>query len=481
MIGPKIVNMKSSNIFLVLCFLFIGSVGFSQKKKLEKKKSPNIILILTDDQGWSQSSALIDPRNPASKSNYLETPNMEKFASQGMRFTDGYAPAPLCTPTRRSILCGTSAARSGEEFPSPDWISANHTTLPRMIKKANKAYRTAHFGKWGGKDMINTPEECGYDESNGVTGNPDGDLKIAGDPSSGIMGKVGKTEYFTNEDPKATNFVTNSAIRFMEKQTKSGIPFYMQVSYYAPHLNVVALQETIDKYRKKGTPDRFYTAAWAAMLEELDRGIGRLLKAVDSLGIADNTYVIFTSDNGGSKRMPGGSGDVPANFPLDGAKQELLEGGIRVPFMARGPGIKPGSVCHVPVVGYDLLPTFYAIAGGKASMPKEIDGGNIAPLFNDPANGSVVRPLNALFFSRPDNGYSAIRQGEYKLMIYWDQKGNIASTRLNRFNADPKEEGRDISKENPKKAAELQKMLVDYLKSVNASTAPSPKKPREEE
>ena len=468
--------------YIVIIFLVVANfAAFSQQKKAGNKKAPNIILILTDDQGWSQSSVAMDPRIPESKSDYLETPNLEIFAKQSMIFTDGYAPAPLCTPTRRSILCGTSAARSGEEFPSPNWISAKHTTLPRMVKKANPAYKTALFGKWGGKDMINTPEECGYDESNGITGNPDGDLKIAGDPSSGIMGKVGTKEYFTNDDPKATTFVTNCAIRFMEKQTKASVPFYMQVCYYAPHLNIVAHESTIEKFRKKGTPDRFYTAAWAAMLEELDLGIGRLLKALDSLGIADNTYVIFTSDNGGSKRMPGGKGNVTANFPLDGNKQELLEGGIRVPFMARGPGIKPGSVCNVPVVGYDFLPTFYALAGGKGPLNKEIDGGDFSPLFKDPVHGKVVRPENALFFSRPENGYSAIRQGEYKLMIYWNEKGEIASRRLNRFNPDPKEEGKDISKENPKKADELQNMLISYLKSVNAKTAPSGKKPRGDE
>lgn len=474
--------MKYLKHSFIICFVFAGIAVFPQQKKTGDKKAPNIILILADDQGWSQLSVATDPRIPNSKSDYLETPNIARIAQQGMRFTSGYAPAPLCTPTRRSILCGTSAARSGEEFPSPSWISANHTTLPRTIKQANPAYRTAHFGKWGGKDMINTPEECGYDVSNGVTGNPDGDLKIAGDPKSGIMGKPREKEYFINEDPKATSFVTNSAIQFMEKETKAGNPFYMQVSYYAVHLSVVAREERIAKYSKKGKPDRAYTPAWAAMTEELDSGVARLLNAIDRLGIADNTYVIYTSDNGGSDNIPGGSSSAPpVNSPLDGAKQSLLEGGIRVPFMVRGPGIKPGSVCYTPVVGYDFLPTFYALAGGKAPLNKEIDGGNIAPLFKDPAAGKVIRPNNALFFSRPENGYSAIRQGEYKLMIYWDDKGEVKSRTLHRFNPDPVEAGKDISSANKQKADEMQKALLDYLKSVNAKTAKSAKKPRADE
>ena len=113
-----------------------------------RKSQPNVVLILTDDQGWSQRSGLMDPGNPASGSNYLHTPAMDRIAQEGMRFTGGYSPAPLCTPTRRSILCGTSAARSGTEFAS-EWVPADHMTLPRALKLANPEYQCAHFGKWG--------------------------------------------------------------------------------------------------------------------------------------------------------------------------------------------------------------------------------------------------------------------------------------------------------------------------------------------
>ena len=120
---------------------------------------PNIVLILTDDQGWSQVSQAMDPRIGESRSTYLETPSMSRLAREGMRFTSGYSPAPLCTPTRRSILCGTSAARSGTEFKS-EWIPAEHMTIPKALKNANRDYRCAHFGKWG-ENMISTPEQCG--------------------------------------------------------------------------------------------------------------------------------------------------------------------------------------------------------------------------------------------------------------------------------------------------------------------------------
>lgn len=461
--------MKPFILFLAVFFVLQSSAGFSQQNA-NKKKAPNIILILADDLGWSQTSVLMDPRIPGSKSNYLETPNIAGLASEGMRFTSGYSPAPLCTPTRRSILNGTSAPRSGEEFAS-GWIPAKHSTIPRLLKQANPAYKAAHIGKWG-EQMISSPADCGYDFSSGMTGNKDGNLKVSGDPNSGPLGKtVAAKEYYITDDPKATDLLTNTAIQFMQKETKAGNPFYLQVSYYAAHLDVVAREKTIAKYTRKGKPDRGYTPAWAAMLDELDTGVGRLLAEVSKLGIADNTYIIYTTDNGGRGTLPGGS-DIPPNLPLDGAKHSLLEGGIRVPFIVRGPGIKPGSVCNTPVVGYDFLPTFYELAGGKAQLSQEIDGGSIVKLLNDPIKGVVARPGDALYFSRPNRGFSAIRQGDYKLMLYWTKKGEIASRELYQFNPDPREEGRDIAMANPKKADELQKLLTSYLKSVDAKTTP---------
>ncbi len=467
--------MKSYPCSLTVFFVFLSLAGSAQKN-LNKNKAPNIILILADDLGWSQTSVMMDPRVKGSSSNYLETPNIAAFASKGMRFTNGYSPAPLCTPTRRSILCGTSAARSGEEFAS-DWVPANHATIPSLLKQANPAYKTAHIGKWG-EQMISSPEECGYDVSSGMTGNKDGNLKVSGDPNSGPLGKkIGEKDYYSTDDPKATDLLTNSAIQFIQQQTKAGNPFYLQVSYYATHLDVAAREKTVAKYIEKGNPDRGYTPSWAAMLDELDAGVGRLLAAIAKAGIGDNTYIIYTADNGGRPTIPGGTSSVPPNIPLSGAKHSLLEGGIRVPFIVCGPGIKPGSVCNTPVVGYDFLPTFYDLAGGKNLLNKEIDGGSMRTLFNNPLNGAVKRTENALYFSRPDRGFSAIRQGEYKLMLFWNAKGDIASRKLYQFNPNPTEEGRDIALSNPQKADELQKLLQNYLKSVNAKTVKSGKKP----
>jgi len=392
---------------------------------------------------------------------------MARLAREGMRFTSGYAPAPLCTPTRRCIQCGTSAARSGSEFKS-QWVPADHVTIPQALKKAHAAYRCAHFGKWG-ELMISTPEQCGYDASDGMTGNNTGGMP----GTLGVKGghEAGPAHFIDNKDPKRTTTITDRAIAFMREQAKARRPFYVQTSYYAVHLSVVCTQKTLDKYRQKPPPDRGYTPAWAAMMEELDTGVGRLLEALDELGVADNTYVFFLADNGGRGTVPGGKASRPStNHPLTGAKHSLYEGGIRVPFLARGPGIAPGSVCHTPVAGYDFLPTFHDLAGGGEALTREIDGVSLRPLFGEPAGAKLRRPHDALFFHRPGRGFSAIRQGEYKLMVFWAPNGEVRRRALYQFTPDPREEGRDVAAREPAKAKELEGVLLAYLKSVRAET-----------
>ena len=414
--------------------------------------SPNIILILTDDQGWSQRSGLMDPENPETGSSYLHTPSMDRIAAEGMRFTGGYSPAPLCTPTRRSILCGTSAARSGTEFAS-SWVPADHMTLPRALKQANPEYRCAHFGKWGEK-MISSPEECGYDVSDGHTGNVTGGMAEKMQPAHIV------------EDPKRTGSVTDRSIKFIREQTKAGKPFYAQVSYYAVHLRTELMQNSLEKYQKKGAPDRAYSQGWAGMLEELDSGIGRLLDELDALGISDNTYVVFTTDNGGRATVPGGDAKSPAvNAPLSGAKHSLLEGGIRVPLMVRGPSIEAGSVCRVPVAGYDFLPTFHELGGGKGDLSEELDGGSFVTLFSDPETDSVKRPIDGLIFSRPRQGMAVIRTGQWKLLADVNAKREIQSAKLFNVVADIAEE-HDLSTTHADEAKQLHARLKTYLETV---------------
>lgn len=446
--------LKIYNSMMLWCSFFISAV-------LGGEKSPNIILILVDDHGWSQLSSPMDSRFPEACSKYLETPNIDRIANGGLRFTNGYSPAPLCTPTRRSIQCGASAARSGTEFKS-SYVPAEHMTIPKALKMANPNYQCAHFGKWG-ELMISTPEECGYDLSDGMTGNNTGGMENKGEPLHIV------------EDPKRTETVTDRAIQFIQKNVSENKPFYCQISYYAMHLRVEALKKTYEKYQSKGKPDRAYTQAWAAMLEELDANIGRVLNELGKQGVETNTYVFYTTDNGGRGTIPGGdSKALPPNYPVTGAKHSLWEGGIRVPFFVKGPSIEPMGYCHTPVVGYDFLSTFYQLASGTPKLFEGVDGGSFSDLLKNPSISQVERPEEALFFHRPGRKESVIRKGEYKLIIRYSDTGEIEKRELYQVDRDISEKN-NLFSSKIEKTQSMEKELFAFLEKVNAEKV-DPKK-----
>ena len=256
------------------------------------KARPNFIFILTDDQGWAESGVPMHPDIKDSCCPYLSTPSLERLAKAGMRFSSGYSPGPLCTPTRRCVLSGKSTARNrGSEFRSNFYDPSRHLTIPKALKTVDPAYRCAHFGKWG-ENMEATPEQCGYDESDGDTGNLTGNGNVAW--------KQGGEQFSPQQDPKLITSMTARATDFITRQAKEKRPFYMQVSHYASHLQIQAHPETVEKYKKKGAPPRTFPPEWAAMTEDLDTGIGKLLDKIDELGLAGNTYVFMSADNGGS-------------------------------------------------------------------------------------------------------------------------------------------------------------------------------------
>ena len=484
-------HARHTGIFLVVCggvaSLLAGFVTCEERLQAQEapdarvqKKEPNILFILTDDQGWSQINTRMHPDVPESMSPYLETPALNRLAREGMVFSSGYAPAPLCTPTRRSIQVGATTARSGTEFdsglrPLGEYVPHEHLTIPKALKQADPSYTAAHFGKWG-ELMISTPEQCGYDASDGMTGNKDG---------SNGPGR-NKDGYFLVEDPKRTASVTARAIDFMKSAERDGKPFYVQVSYYAMHLRIELLEKTLEKCKQKGIPDRGYTVAWAGMMEELDQGVGQLLDAIDGLNTGDNTYVFFMADNGGQSRLNnlGPVGPLDLNLPLKLGKQFLWEGGIRVPFIVKGPGVPQDAYCHEPVAGYDLLPTFFDLAGGKNSLPDEVDGVSLRPLLDNDEATKFQRPFGALIFHRPHNNkdgvagnplserQAAIRQGNHKLYVTWKEGGSLdASGIASRFLVDLSKdigEENNLYEENRELAAQLETKLLDYLKAVNA-------------
>ena len=231
------------------------------------------------------------------------------------------------------------------------------------------------------------------------------------------------------------------------------------------------------KYVAKGTPDRGYPPAWAAMMEELDNGVGRLLDAIDQLGVEGETYVFFTADNGGRGTVPGGDTDrLATNHPLTGAKHSLNEGGIRVPFIAKGPGVPAATTCGTPVAGYDFLATFADLAGGKPNQDENIDSISFKALLMDPKSTDFNRPDKALFFHRPRNRSSAVRLGNYKLMLEWNADNEITERHLYRVDNVPTEEGHEITAENTDKAKQMENFLLKHLKRVKAEKVPPSRK-----
>jgi arylsulfatase A-like enzyme len=456
-------NMKRILIFAgaaLLFFLFFSGVR-------PKAKHPNFIFILTDDQGWTCVSEMMDDRYPQSKSDYYETPNIDRLGDAGMRFTNGYAPDALCTPSRRSIQFGQTDIHTGnirfEERYDPkvkEWL-----TIPKLLKSIDPAYRTAHYGKWDLRAGF-FPEELGYDESDGNTGNSNGDVMTDK--------KTKFTETYVNNDPKRTHTLTARALNFMQRQAKAGNPFYLQVSFYATHVDIETTKRRYEKYLKK-TPGQIHgDAGWAGMLGDLDEGIGKITDMVDKLGIGDDTYIILMSDNGSVEFLPPVSNrlDPPAsfskrmrNYPLRGGKWDLYEGGIRVPMIIKGPGIGSHVYCHVPVTGYDILPTISDLAGNTHVLPAYLDGASIRPLFSDPGKGRVRRPEEALYFHRYAGGYphSAIIDGDYKLIKFW----KTGKEELYDLSKDVGEV-HDLAAEQPAKLKELDAKLMNYLTRVHA-------------
>jgi arylsulfatase A-like enzyme len=418
---------------------------------------PNIILILSDDQDWNGLSVQMHPDMPNSKSDFYRTPNLEKFATQAMRFSNGYAPAPVCSPTRISLQTGMNPARLGWTKAAPPEtgqkliegtsrkaIRDDEVTIAEVLKRAG--YATAHFGKWhlsGGG-----PEKHGYDVTDGDTGNRDADP-------------------FVDPNPVDIFGMTTRASAFMAKQTKEEKPFYLQMSYYALHLPGNALKSTREFYDQQAPGKMHKDPARAAITTDLDTGVGRLLESVDKLGISSNTYVIYMGDNGGG----GGGGKGGDVRPLRAGKGGVWEGGIRVPFIIRGPGIRANSWCHQPVTGYDLFPTICHWAGVKEKPPVDLDGGDLSGVLaggDDP----VIRQRDGLVFHFPhyqgDTPHSAIRSGNYKLLKFYESGERL----LYDLEKDPGEKN-NLAPAMKDVADRLEMLLARDLKEYGA-TMPRP-------
>lgn len=413
------------------------------------EQAPNIILILTDDQGWNNTQVAMIPGREDTKSDFYLTPNMQRLADAGMTFSQAYAPHPVCGPSRHSIQLGISPAKlkkttnQGVNFPE----AINSPMIPEVLKAAHPEYVAAHFGKW---HMYGHPAERGYDASDGETNN-----------RTGRQLTTDQTKFWPHDDPKRAISITDYSVEFIRHQTHAGKPFYLQVSHYFIHLSAEARQATLEKHKQR-EPGKVHTAYWyAAMLDDLDQAVGRIIDVVEELGIQEKTYIFFTSDNGGTARQ-----FPDFNKPLRAGKGSYYEGGIRVPFFVAGPGIASGTYSSVPIVGYDLLPTFHALVESSNPLPPEIEGGSLKPVLLNRGQGTVKRPGEGIYFSRKENG--VFIQDNLKL-IRTHESGKLELYDL----AADLSEANDLSASRPEVRDRLYAQLKDWMDTNDVLRPPS--------
>ena len=454
--------MHKALLFLIL-FL---SAQISQAQNVAE--SPNFIFILADDQGWNGTSVRMIENNDLSKSDFYETPNIERIANNGVVFSNAYASAPVCAPSRYSIQFGQTPARLKMIRVGMNTEHINHQekiSIPRELKKINSNYKTAHFGKWG---MDSTPEAVGYDVSDGATKNVDGVFNY----------NSNKLQWSNNEadDPKKIFSITQRAIDFIEENNKKSKPFFLQISHYAIHSDILARGTSYKKFNSKKTGKIHDNLGLAAMTFDLDESIGLILDKLEELNL-ENTYLIYSSDNGSVPIItPRKYYEESYNFPLSRGKWDATEGGIRVPFIVMGPRVKKNRYSETPISFSDLLPTIIDIAGNKRLKNNELDGGSFKDILNQ-QNKTVKRKTEGIVFHVPyenkialERAHSAIIIDSLKLIKYHD------NNEINLFDVkNDLSESIDLSKVfsnekliKTKTAIRFEKLLDEYLSEVKA-------------
>ena len=338
---------------LALAFLTSTSAAVAQTTSShgasQNTTRRNFVFILGEGHGWSSTSVQMDDRVPQSKSVYVRSAELRAAARDGIRFARFYAPSPRCTPSRATYMTGVNPARLGMTFVGlgggerggadpgakltpPQAVlelPQSTTTIAELLKRSG--YATAHFGKWHVGRV--SPARHGFDESDGATNN-------------------GGPDDVENPHPKQLYGMTDRGLAFMNRQVNAGRPFFLQLSHYASRRGGDASPEATALVKSWRAPLDERQRGEAAADVDLDIALGKLLKGIDDLGIAGNTFVVFTTDHGSPGRNP----------PFDGGKGSVREGGLRVPLIVRGPGVTPGSCSHVRVIRADLVPTFAALA-----------------------------------------------------------------------------------------------------------------------
>lgn len=432
---------------------------------------PNVVLIVIDDLGWADLGCY--------GSTFHKTPQLDMLAKEGLRFTDAYAACPVCSPTRAAIMTGKWPARLNltDWLPGRGDLPAQKLLRPKIEQQLPLAevtiaerlraagYRTASIGKWhlGGEGF--GPESQGFE------------LNIAGDQGGSPPGFFAP---FTRENDKGkragrqlkgleaaadgsylTDLLTDAAVNFIEKNNKD--PFFLYLPHYTVHIPLQAKEELIKKYPADPKfTGKQNSSVYAAMLESLDDGIGRIMQKLDELKLADNTLVIFTSDNGGLATLEGPHTPATSNAPLREGKGFLYEGGIRVPLLMHWPAVIKAGINSTPTSSVDLLPTILEVCGLPPA--KEIDGQSFV------ASWKESRELpRELFWHYPHYANqggkpgAAIRSGRWKLIEFYED----GRRELYDLTSDIRE-NRNLVVQNPKVAAELAQKLMEWRKRVGA-------------
>jgi arylsulfatase A-like enzyme len=462
-----------------LIFAILLAVTWLSHAQAQQPKAPNIVFILADDLGWTDLGSF--------GSKYYQTPNIDKLAAQGMKFTSAYTNGPNCAPTRACLMSGLYGPRHGiytvgtgargqekdrklVPVENNTTLDPSYMTLAETLRMAG--YVTGHFGKWHlGAPGKAGPKEQGFDYN--FAGNK------SGSPQGGYFSPY-KNPQLAN-GPKGeyqTDRLADEAVKFIQKHKDQ--KFFLYLPFYAVHTPLQAKEEIKAKYEKRKPIGGHRNPTYAAMIESLDQGVGRILQTLDDLGLAEDTIVIFTSDNGGVGGYTAagilGALEITSQAPLRAGKGTLYEGGVRVPLIVRWPGVvKAGSVCPTPVITIDFYPTLADIAGAK--KPAQLDGVNIVPLLKNP-DADLGR--KALYWHFP--GYleadikkgiwrttpaGSIRSGDWALIEFFEDG------RLELYNLkDDIGQTKNLAASNPAMRDELHQMLVQWRKEVNA---PMPK------
>ncbi|MFH1717341.1 MAG: sulfatase [Planctomycetota bacterium] len=457
------------------------------------KKRLNFVFFLIDDMGWTDLGCY--------GSSFYETPNIDRLAGEGMRFTDAYAACPVCSPTRASIVAGKYPARLGitqwiggpnEPTPYRHYLPLEEVTIAEALKESG--YATGFVGKW--HLATRDPDRAKYyPDKQGF------DVNIGGDNSGAPPTYFWPYEKQNRsletlppggqEGEYLTDRLTDESLKFIEANKDR--PFLLYLSHYAVHTPTESKQALTDKYKARAdklpAPDgpKFVTVygryrtrqvqdnpVYAGMVQSVDESVGRVMSKLEELGVADNTAVIFMSDNGGLSTVP--REGPTCNLPLRAGKGWLYEGGIREPMIIKWPGVvKPGSTCGEPVTSTDFYPTMLQMAGLPLRPKQHVDGVSLVALLK--GNGRPKR--EAIYWHYPHYHGSgskpsgAIRAGDYKL-IEWYEDNSIELYNLK----DDLGEKDDMAGKMPEKAAELRGLLHRWLKQTKADV-PTPEQLRE--